>query len=44
MSEETKMYKVSSNPHVLSKVSTNGIMMMVVLSLMPATGFGIYNF
>ncbi len=44
MSEEKKMYKVSSNPHVRSKVSTNGIMMMVVLSLMPATGFGIYNF
>lgn len=44
MSEEKKMYKVSSNPHVRSKVSTNGIMMMVVLALMPATGFGIYNF
>ena len=44
MSEEIKMYKVSSNPHVRSKVSTNGIMMMVVLALMPATGFGIYNF
>ena len=44
MSEEMKMYKVSSNPHVRSKVSTNGIMMMVVLALMPATGFGIYNF
>ncbi len=44
MSEEKKMYKVSSNPHVRSKVSTNGIMMLVVLALMPATGFGIYNF
>ena len=44
MSEEKKMYKVSSNPHVRSKVSTNGIMMMVVLALMPATGFGIYKF
>ena len=44
MSEQKKMFKVSSNPHVRSKVSTNGIMMMVVLSLMPATGFGIYNF
>ncbi len=44
MSEEKKMFKVSSNPHVRSKVSTNGIMMLVVLSLMPATGFGIYNF
>ena len=44
MSEEMKMYKVSSNPHVRSKVSTNGIMLLVVLALMPATGFGIYNF
>lgn len=44
MSEELKMYKVSSNPHVRSIVSTNSIMMLVVLALMPATGFGIYNF
>lgn len=35
---------VSSNPHIRSKVTINGIMMAVVLALMPATGFGIYNF
>ena len=38
------MYKVSSNPHIRSKVTTNGIMLAVVIALMPATGFGIYNF
>ncbi|MCM1542579.1 MAG: RnfABCDGE type electron transport complex subunit D [Blautia sp.] len=36
--------KVSSNPHVRSRVTTNGIMLAVVVALMPATGFGIYNF
>lgn len=36
--------KVSSNPHIRSKVTTNGIMMAVVLALLPAAGFGIYNF
>ena len=36
--------KVSSNPHIRSKVTTNGIMLAVVIALMPATGFGVYNF
>lgn len=36
--------KISSNPHIRSKVTTNGIMLAVVVALMPATGFGIYNF
>lgn len=35
---------VSSNPHIRSKVTINGIMAVVVLALLPATGFGIYNF
>ena len=39
-----EMYKVSSNPHVRSKVTTNGIMLAVILALMPATGFGVYHF
>lgn len=38
------LFKVSSNPHVRSKVSTNGIMFAVIIALLPATGFGIYNF
>lgn len=37
-------FKVSSNPHIRSKVTTNGIMLAVIIALMPATGFGIYNF
>ena len=36
--------KVSSNPHIRSKVTTNGIMAAVVLALLPAAGYGIYNF
>ncbi len=38
------LLKVSSNPHVRSKVNTVGIMFAVVLALLPAAGFGIYNF
>lgn len=40
----SELLKVSSNPHVRSKVTTNGIMMTVVLALLPAAGFGVYNF
>lgn len=36
--------KVSSNPHIRSRVTTNAIMMAVALALLPAAGFGIYNF
>ncbi len=36
--------KVSSNPHIRANISTNGIMMLVIIALLPATGFGIYNF
>ena len=36
--------KVSSNPHIRSKVTTQSIMAAVVIALLPATGFGIYNF
>lgn len=37
-------YQVSSNPHVRAKSSTASIMLMVIIALLPATGFGIYNF
>ncbi len=40
----SEMYKVSANPHIRSKVTTSGIMMAVIIALLPATGFGIYNF
>lgn len=36
--------KVSSNPHVRSKTDTSNIMLSVVIALLPAAGFGIYNF
>ena len=38
------MMKVSSNPHVRSKESTSSIMILVVVALLHAIGFGIYNF
>lgn len=40
----SELYKVSSNPHIRSRATTNGIMFAVIVALMPATGFGIYNF
>ena len=39
-----KLLKVSSNPHIRSKVNTQSIMFAVIIALLPATGFGIYNF
>ena len=38
------LMKVSSNPHVRSKTDTGSIMLTVVIALLPAAGFGIYNF
>lgn len=38
------LMNVSSNPHIRSKLTTNKIMLCVVLALMPAAGYGIYNF
>lgn len=38
------LMKVSSNPHIRSKVTTSNMMLAVVIALLPATGFGIYNF
>lgn len=40
----SRLFQVSSNPHIRSKVTTNGIMLAVIVALMPAVGFGIYNF
>lgn len=45
MSETTKsLMKVSSNPHIRSRVSTSKIMLAVIVALLPATFFGIWNF
>lgn len=38
------LMKVSSNPHIRSKASTSNIMLCVVLALLPAAAFGVYNF
>lgn len=38
------LMKVSSNPHIRSKATTGSIMGAVVLALLPATFFGVYNF
>lgn len=40
----SERYKVSSNPHIRSKVTTSSIMLMVIIALMPAAGYGIYHF
>lgn len=41
---EESLMKVSSNPHIRSKVSTSKIMLAVIIGLLPATCFGIWNF
>lgn len=38
------LFHVSSSPHVRSKMTTDRVMLLVILALMPATFFGIYNF
>ena len=37
-------YNISASPHTRSKVTTSNIMLMVLISLLPATAFGIFNF
>ena len=37
-------YNVSSNPHVRDGMTTSRIMQLVVIALLPATLFGIWNF
>lgn len=38
------LLNVSSNPHIRSKVSTDKIMLCVIIALIPATAFGVINF
>lgn len=40
----SNLLNISSSPHVRSKTSTRSIMQDVIIALMPATIFGIYNF
>lgn len=37
-------YKLSSSPHIRDKVTSSNIMLMVVIALLPASAFGVYNF
>ena len=37
-------FNISSSPHIRSKVTTSNIMLMVIIALLPATAFGVYNF
>ena len=39
-----ELYNVSSSPHVRNRLTTGKAMYQVILSLMPATIFGIYRF
>ncbi|MGI6011026.1 MAG: RnfABCDGE type electron transport complex subunit D [Ruminococcus sp.] len=40
----SELIHVSSSPHIRSKVKTDYIMLMVVIALLPAAIFGVYNF
>ncbi|MCD8249730.1 MAG: RnfABCDGE type electron transport complex subunit D, partial [Lachnospiraceae bacterium] len=40
----SKLYNVSSSPHVRSKLTTGSVMLDVILCLMPATVMGIWHF
>lgn len=37
-------YNVSSSPHIRDRIKSSNIMLMVVIGLLPATIFGIWNF
>lgn len=37
-------YNVSSSPHIRDRIKTVNIMLMVLIALMPATVFGVWNF
>lgn len=38
------LLNVSSNPHIRSNITTSSIMLLVVISLLPAAGFGVFHF
>lgn len=40
----SELLQVSSNPHVRAKDTTSSIMLDVIIAMLPATLFGIYNF
>ena len=38
-----ELLNVSPSPHIRNKLNTSMIMFMVIVALLPATGFGIFN-
>lgn len=40
----SETYQISSSPHVRAKDSTGRVMLYVIIALLPASFFGIYNF
>ncbi len=44
MTMDNKLLNVSSNPHVRENCSTSSVMLDVLIALIPATVFGVYNF
>lgn len=40
----SNLLKVSSNPHVRARMKTDNIMLLVLIALLPATVFGVWNF
>lgn len=40
----SKLLNVSSSPHVRSKVTTQNIMLDVIIAMLPATAYGVYQF
>ncbi len=44
MAEDNKLLNVSSNPHIRDRITTQKIMLYVIIALMPATAFGIWHF
>lgn len=39
-----ELYNVSASPHIRSNISTSNIMRDVIIALIPAAGFGVYQF
>lgn len=39
-----ELYHVSANPHVRDKATTHSIMLDVIIALLPAAAFGVFNF
>lgn len=44
MNEVEKKWNISSSPHIRSAVTTGKIMLYVLIALLPAAAFGVYNF